>query len=305
MNKSLRIALPTLLWAAQLQAQAAPAAPHPAPAAPAAAPHAAPAATSAAPTPATTAAKPAAGTPAAAPGSDKSVEWNVDPAHSHIGFSARHLGFSKVSGEFKKFAATVHADPKTAKIVSLEATAETSSIDTGIEKRDTHLKSDDFFAAEKYPQLKLALKKINWTGSKFTANTELTIRDVTKPVTFKGELLGTHQVNFGQGPQQRAGYVASATINRKDFGLKWSMITEGVAVVSDNVDLDLAIEMSYVAPAQAASATPAAPAAATTTAAAKPAAPAAPAAHTPPAAPPSAATSTAAKAPAPKPASGK
>jgi polyisoprenoid-binding protein YceI len=293
MNKSLRIALPTLLFAAQLQAQAA--APHPAPAAPAphptaphaaplGAPHAAPpAAPHAAPPSAPHAApatKPAPATPPAAPGSDKSVEWTVDPVHSHIGFSTKHLGFSKVSGEFKKFAATVHADPKTAKITSLEATAETSSIDTGIEKRDTHLKSDDFFAAEKYPQLKLALKKINWSGNKFTANAELTIRNVTKPVTFKGELVGTHQVNFGQGPQQRAGYVATATINRKAFGLKWNMVTEGVAVVADNVDLDLAIEMSYVAPAQAAAARPTAPAAA----------------------PPSAATATAAKAAAPKPA---
>jgi polyisoprenoid-binding protein YceI len=213
------------------------------------------------------------------------------------------LGFSKVSGEFKKFAATVHADPKTAKITSLEATAETSSIDTGIEKRDTHLKSDDFFAAQKYPQLKLTLKKINWSGNKFTATADLTIRDVTKPVTFKGELVGTHQVNFGQGPQQRAGYIATATINRKDFGLKWNMITEGVAVVADNVDLDLAIEMSYVAPAQAAAA---APAAASTTAAAKPAEakPAAhtSAAHTSAAHTSAAPTSTVAKAPAPKPA---
>jgi polyisoprenoid-binding protein YceI len=301
MNKTLRIALPTLLWAAQLQAQAAPAAPKAAPAAPAAAPHAAaPAATSAAPTSTATAAKPTTATPAAATGSDKSVEWSVDPAHSHIGFSTKHLGFSKVSGQFKKFAATIKADPKTAKISALEATAETGSIDTGIEKRDTHLKSDDFFAAEKFPQLKLVLKKINWTGNKFTATADLTIRDVTKPVTFKGELLGTHLVNFGQGPQQRAGYEAMTTINRKDFGLKWSALTEGVAVVADNVDLDLAIEMNYVAPGATAAATPApapTPAAtASTSAAAKPTAPVAHADK--PATPPSAAASTGAKAPA-------
>jgi polyisoprenoid-binding protein YceI len=195
------------------------------------------------------------------------VEWTLDASHSSIGFVARHLGFSKASGQFKKFAAVVKADPKTAKLSSLEATAETASIDTGIEKRDAHLRSDDFLNAEKFPQLKLVTKSIKWNGNKFTAQVDLTIRDVTKTVPFKGELLGVHQVNFGQGPQMRAGYEASATINRKDFGLKWSMVTEGLSVVADPVQIELAAELSYTPPATTAAAATPAPAAATAAAA--------------------------------------
>jgi polyisoprenoid-binding protein YceI len=191
----------------------------------------------------------AAKTPATPPAKPGPVEWTLDAGHSRVAFIARHLGFSKVEGTFKKFAATIKADSKTGKITALEATADTGSIDTGIEKRDAHLKSDDFFNAAQYPQLKLVVKKINWTGNKFTATADLTIRDVTKPITLKGEFLGEHTVNFGQGPTQRAGYEASAKINRKDFGLKYSAITEGIAIVSDEVELQLQAEIGYTAPA--------------------------------------------------------
>jgi polyisoprenoid-binding protein YceI len=176
------------------------------------------------------------------------VEWTLDAAHSRVAFVARHLGFSKVEGQFKKFAATVTADSKSGKITALEATADTASVDTGIEKRDTHLKSDDFFNAAQYPQLKIVMKKITWAGNKFTATADLTIRDVTKPVTFKGEFLGTHVVNFGQGPTQRAGYEATAKISRKDFGLKYSAITEGIAIVGDEIEIKLQAEIGYTAP---------------------------------------------------------
>jgi polyisoprenoid-binding protein YceI len=176
------------------------------------------------------------------------VDWTLDAGHSRIGFVTRHLGFSKVEGQFKKFSATIKADSKTGKITELEATADASSIDTGIEKRDTHLKADDFFNAAQYPQLKLKLKKITWTGKTFTAKADLTIRDVTKEVTLKGALLGMSTVNFGQGPTVRAGYEATTKINRKDFGLKYAAVTEGLAIVSDEVELDLAVELGYTPP---------------------------------------------------------
>jgi polyisoprenoid-binding protein YceI len=208
-------------------------------------------------------------TPAAAPNADKSVEWAIDPSHSHIGFTAKHLGFSKVEGQFKKFGGVMRADPKTAKITALDGTVDTSSIDTGLEKRDSHLRSDDFFNAEKFPQLKLKLKSIKWNGNKFTAKTDLTIRDITKETVFKGELLGVHPVNFGQGLHLRAAYDATATISRKEFGLKYAAVVEGLSVVSDDIGIELAVEASYTPPAVAAApAPPAAPMAAT----AKPAA---------------------------------
>lgn len=203
----------------------------------------APVSAQAAPPAAATAAKPP------APAKPGPVDWTLDAGHSRVAFVARHLGFSKVEGQFKKFAATVKADSKTGKITALEATADTASVDTGIEKRDAHLKSDDFFNAAQYPQLKLVVKKITWAGNKFTATADLTIRDITKPVTLKGEFLGSHTVNFGQGPTQRAGYEASTKISRKEFGLKYSAITEGVSIVGDEIELKLLAEIGYTPPA--------------------------------------------------------
>jgi polyisoprenoid-binding protein YceI len=203
----------------------------------------APVAAQAAPPAAATAAKPP------APAKPGPVDWTLDAGHSRVAFVARHLGFSKVEGQFKKFAATVKADSKTGKITALEATADTASVDTGIEKRDSHLKSDDFFNAAQFPQLKLVVKKITWAGNKFTATADLTIRDITKPVTLKGEFLGSHTVNFGQGPTQRAGYEATTKISRKEFGLKYSAITEGIAIVGDEIELKLQAEIGYTPPA--------------------------------------------------------
>jgi polyisoprenoid-binding protein YceI len=212
------------------------------------------------------------------------VAWTLDPAHSQAGFTARHLGFSKVRGEFKKFSAPVlEADAKTGKITKLEAEAEAASITTGVDKRDAHLRSDDFFAADKFPKVKLVLKSVKWAGKKLNAVVTLTIRDVTKDVKMTGELLGFQTVNFGQGPQLRAGYEANGKINRKDFGLKFSGLAEGVSIVGDDVELSLALEMSTAVPAPAAAkpaaakpaaASSAAPAPAAAAPATKPAAPA-------------------------------
>lgn len=170
------------------------------------------------------------------------VAWNVDPGHSEVGFTARHLAFAKVRGKFKSFTAQLEADAKTAKISKLTAEVDVKSIDTGIDKRDEHLRADDFFNAAQHPKAKLELKTIKWKGNKFTAVVALTIRDVTKDVTFNGELLGVKTVNFGQGAHQRAAYEATATIKRQDFGLKFAAVTEGVAVVGDEVEIHLQIE---------------------------------------------------------------
>jgi polyisoprenoid-binding protein YceI len=174
----------------------------------------------------------------------QSVPWKIDKNHTHVGFTARHLGFTKVHGEFKEFSAKVEADQKSAKITKLEAEADTKSVNTDVEKRDNHLRSNDFFNAEKYPKLKLVMKSIQWSGNKFTATCALTLRDVTKDVKFEGELVGVQTINFGQGPQQRAAYEAHGTINRKDFGLNFSGLAEGVAIVSDNVDIEFETEIS-------------------------------------------------------------
>lgn len=175
--------------------------------------------------------------------------WNFDKNHSSVGFVARHLGFAKVRGEFREFDSKAKADPGTGKLTALEATARTKSVDTGNGKRDEHLRSDDFFNAEKHPELKLVLRSIQWSGDDFKAIVALTVRDVTKDVTFTGRQLGFQTVNFGQGPQQRTAYEASAKVNRKDFGLKFNGLAEGVAVVADDVVIEL--EGSFWRPLQA------------------------------------------------------
>jgi polyisoprenoid-binding protein YceI len=175
----------------------------------------------------------------------QSVPWNLDQAHTHLGFTARHLGFAKVHGEFKKFSATViEADAKTGKLTKLEAEADAQSVNTDSEKRDNDLRSDGFFAVDKFPTLKLALKSIKWKGTSFTAVVALTIRDVTKDVKFQGELVGIHMVNFGHGPQLRAAYEARTKINRKDFGLNFAGLVEGISIVADDVEIELDAEIS-------------------------------------------------------------
>jgi polyisoprenoid-binding protein YceI len=149
-----------------------------------------------------------------------------------------------VRGEFKSFSAKVQADAKTGKITALEAEADAKSVDTGNAKRDDDLRSDNFFNAAKHPKLKLVLKSIKWNGNAFTATCALTIRDVTKDVTMTGELLGVQTVNFGRGPQLRAAYEATTKINRKEFGLKFNGLAEGVSIVGDEVELDLEVELT-------------------------------------------------------------
>jgi polyisoprenoid-binding protein YceI len=172
------------------------------------------------------------------------VAWTVDSNHTEVGFVARHLGFAKVRGELKTFSAQVEADDKTGKITKLVAEADAASIDTGVKKRDDHLRSDDFFSAAKFPKLKLALKSIKWKGKKFDAVVALTIRDITKDVKLSGELLGVQTVNFGSGPHLRAAYEAEGTINRKEFGLNFAGLAEGLAIAGDEVEIHLQLEMS-------------------------------------------------------------
>jgi polyisoprenoid-binding protein YceI len=173
------------------------------------------------------------------------VDWNVDMNHSEVGFTARHLGFSKVHGEFKTFTAKVKADAKTGQIVSFEATIEAKSVDTGIEKRDNHLRSDDFFAADKHPQITVKSKSIQWSGKTFKGVAVMTIRGIAKDVPFEGELLGVEAVDFGRGKHQRAGYEATAKINRKDFGLHFNGLAEGLSIAGDEVVIEITAETSY------------------------------------------------------------
>jgi len=176
------------------------------------------------------------------------TEWKLDKNHSQIGFTARHLGFAKVNGHFTSFQVTdLKADASNGRITALTAEVDATSVDTGIKKRDDHLRSDDFFAAATHPKMVLKLKSITWDGDEFDAVVALTLRGTTREVAMKGEKLGFSTVNFGQGPQLRTAYEATGKVNRKEFGLNFSGLAEGVSIVGDEVTLKL--EASFWTPA--------------------------------------------------------
>lgn len=170
--------------------------------------------------------------------SAESLDWTLDKAHSTVAFSVTHLGLTKVRGSFADFDAVIKGDAK-GTITSVEATVKAASIDTGIAKRDDHLKNDDFFAVEKFPVITFKTVKVSTHKNHITADVDLTLHGVTERVVFKGEFHGTHKVNFGDGDQLRAGYTLKGVINRKDFGLSYNNIVESVSVISDQVHIEV------------------------------------------------------------------
>jgi polyisoprenoid-binding protein YceI len=171
------------------------------------------------------------------------TEFKLDPAHTSVGFSVQHMGLSRVRGEFRKFDAKVAGDPASGRISQIEATVDAGSIDTGIEARDNHLRAPDFFETSRFAQARLVSKKVTWKGDDFTALVDLTLRDVTRPVTFTGQLLGKRELDLGQGLHQRVGYVASARIKRSEFGLSFGKVVEGVSVVGDEVTIEIQMQI--------------------------------------------------------------
>ncbi|MFK5925542.1 MAG: YceI family protein [Desulfuromusa sp.] len=164
----------------------------------------------------------------------------VDPSHTQIHFLVKHLVVFKVRGNFNDFVGSIEADPKTKTLISAEATIQTASVNTRIEKRDKHLRSSDFFDAAKYPQINFKSKKITGSGDNITMVGDITIKGITKEIVLKGSFLG---VATGPGGKLRAGFEATGMLNRKDFGLNWNKLTEaGGLVVSDEIQIGLEIE---------------------------------------------------------------
>ncbi|VAX15034.1 Protein yceI precursor [hydrothermal vent metagenome] len=165
--------------------------------------------------------------------------YDLDPAHTTIGFSARHMVISNVAGKFEKFSGSFDLDDKGA-LTKASASMEVASINTGVEKRDKHLKSPDFFDAGKFSKITFVSKKITHKGNDYTVIGDMTIKNITKSVTLTGELMGTA---VGFGGEHRAGFHAEGKINRKDFGVNFNaMLETGGLVVSDEVKIILDIE---------------------------------------------------------------
>lgn len=163
------------------------------------------------------------------------AKWVIDPTHSEVQFKVKHLVITTVTGQFGQFSgeATASDDFSDAQ-VTFEA--EINSISTNNEARDGHLKSEEFFAADQHPKLSFVSTGISKKGDEaFVLNGDMTIRGVTKPVALDVEYGGTVVDPYGQ---TKAGFEVKGKINRKDYGLTWSAVTEaGGAVVSDEVRL--------------------------------------------------------------------
>ncbi len=168
--------------------------------------------------------------------------YKIDAAHSDVSFKVKHLMIATATGLFKTFDATLEVEEEKLEAAQVSFEADTASIDTKNEQRDAHLKSDDFFNAEQYPKMTFKSTKVEKAGeADFRITGDLTIRDVTKPIVLTVEYNGKATDPWGM---ERMGFEASGKINRKDFGLKWSAVTEaGGLVVSDEVKLQLNVEM--------------------------------------------------------------
>lgn len=164
--------------------------------------------------------------------------WNIDPTHSTVGFSVRHLVVSKVRGRFQSFtgAITVAEDGTP----SVNAEIDVASITTDNEQRDGHLKTADFFEVEKFPTATFKSTSVKADGGDFVVTGDFTLHGVTNSIDLKLEFNG---VNPGMGAGPVAGFEASTTINRRDFGITIDMPLEGGgAVVGDKIGLTLEIE---------------------------------------------------------------
>lgn len=170
------------------------------------------------------------------------VTWKLDPVHSSINFSATHMVVSEVTGSFKKFDGVITSKDDNFTDTQVEFTIDVNSISTDNEKRDEHLKSDDFFNAAKYPHIKFkgkSLKKIN--GNKYVLNGDLTVRDITKPVDLAVIYNGTIKDPYGN---IRAGFKVAGSINRMEYGLKWNALLEaGGAVVGSEIPFTAHVEL--------------------------------------------------------------
>ncbi|PIQ90017.1 MAG: hypothetical protein COV72_00095 [Candidatus Omnitrophica bacterium CG11_big_fil_rev_8_21_14_0_20_42_13] len=167
--------------------------------------------------------------------------YNLDNAHSNVGFKIRHLGISDVKGKFDKFDGKLVFSGN--ELVSLEGAVDVNSINTAEPKRDEHLKSDDFFSVEKFPAMKFRSTKITQNGDKISVVGELTIRDVTKIVILNGEWRGFADIEMNEMSVHKTGLVLETEINRKDFGLAFNALNGvGQAIVADKVFMTIELE---------------------------------------------------------------
>lgn len=175
--------------------------------------------------------------------SAQSTKWIQDASHSTVGFTVKHMLVSSVRGNFKDYKITVLSDKEDFSDAKIEVVINTSSVNTDNGDRDNHLRSDDFFNAEKYPTMVFKGKSMKKVGkNKYKLTGDLTIRDVTKTVTLDVEFGGKVKDPWGN---TKTGFTISGDINRFNYGLKWSKAVEaGGLVVGENVHIACDVELA-------------------------------------------------------------
>ncbi|MDQ3998432.1 MAG: YceI family protein [Gemmatimonadota bacterium] len=183
-------------------------------------------------------ATPAAGTPA----QTGKTTWTIDTAHSHVGFAIKHLMIATVRGQFPGVRGTVTVDDTDPTTASIDVTIPTSTVTTGDEKRDGHLRSPDFFDVERYPNITFRSRRIERKSSDaLRVVGDLTIRGVTREVVLDVELLGRAKDPWGQ---EHAAFEANTKINRADYGLTWNTALEtGGMLVGDEVKISIEAQL--------------------------------------------------------------
>lgn len=171
------------------------------------------------------------------------TKWIVDQAHSAVGFEVKHMMVSKVKGQFNSYTADVEASDLTdLTTASIAFTFDVASINTNSEDRDNHLKSADFFDVETYPTIKFNSTNITKKGDDYEVTGDLTIKDVTKPVTFNVEYGGKGTNPWGV---EVYGFEAEAKINREKFGLTWNAALEtGGVLVGKDIKIKVELEIN-------------------------------------------------------------
>lgn len=170
---------------------------------------------------------------------DITGDYTLDTSHSRLGFVARHAVVTKVRGQFGDWSAAAHIDTADPSASSVTVTINPASVSTGSADRDGHLVSGDFFDVETFPEWKFVSTEVTRDGDDWNITGDLTIKDVTKPVTIEFEENGSAKDPFGN---VRVGFEGSVTINRKDWGLTWNAALEtGGVLVSEKIKLEFDI----------------------------------------------------------------
>jgi len=178
-------------------------------------------------------------------------EWNIDTAHSGIRFSVRHMVFAKVRGRFADWRGTLRFDSGDLTRAQVEVEIDAASIDTGVAERDGHLRSPDFLDAEQFPSLRFESTKVEASGGdRYRVHGNLTIRGTTREVVLDAEYAGEAKDPWGN---QRAAFVATTSIDRRDFGLTWNQVLEaGGVLVGEGIDIEMDVQVVQVADSKAA-----------------------------------------------------